>query len=54
VHEPTTFHVTFTYKLLPEPDCWLDSGTVVLHLPTEVEVSAKPKKICDGFERIKG
>jgi len=52
-HEPTSFNVTFTYRLLPEPDCRLDSGQVVLHLPTQVEVTAKPKKFCDAFEPVK-
>lgn len=46
-HTPTTFEATFRYKMLPESECEMDSGTVLLRLPTEVEVSAKGVQTCD-------
>jgi TonB family protein len=46
-HSPTTFEATFRYKMLPESECEMDSGTVLLRLPTEVEVSAKGVQTCD-------
>jgi hypothetical protein len=46
-HNPTTFEVTFLYKMLPESECGMDNGTVLLRLPAEVEVSAKGVQTCD-------
>lgn len=46
-HKPTTFEVTFRYKMLPESDCEVGNGTVLLRLPTEVEVSANGVQTCD-------
>jgi hypothetical protein len=46
-HSPTTFEVTFRYKILPQSECDIDNGTVLLRLPTEVEVSAKGVQTCD-------
>jgi hypothetical protein len=46
-HSPTTFKATFRYKILPQSECDIDNGTVLLRLPTEVEVSAKGVQTCD-------
>lgn len=46
-HTPTSFEVTFRYSLLPESECDMDSGTVLLRLPTQVDVTAKGWKTCD-------
>jgi hypothetical protein len=52
-HSPTTFETTFRYKLLPskcDSNCNCDSvekGSVLLQLPTDVEVNAKSVQICD-------
>jgi|GEM_PF-1967134 len=46
-HSPTTFEATFRYKMLSESECEMDSGTVLLRLPTEVEVSARGVQTCD-------
>jgi|ERR1700733_5081074 hypothetical protein len=46
-HNPTTFEATFRYKILPQSECDIDNGTVLLRLPTEVEVSAKGVQTCD-------
>jgi hypothetical protein len=46
-HRPTSFRVTFHYKLLPAAKCYMDSGTVVLRMPTEVEVTASSVMTCD-------
>jgi outer membrane biosynthesis protein TonB len=46
-HLPTKFTVTFQYKVLPESACAIDDGTVVLRLPTEVEISASGVQTCD-------
>jgi TonB family protein len=49
---PTTFEVTFEYKMLQESQCEMDNGTVLLRLPTEVEVSAKGVQTCDPVEKV--
>jgi TonB family protein len=52
-HSPTTFEVTFRYKLLPskcDAECNCDSAekpSVLLQLPAEVEVNAKELMVCD-------
>ena len=46
-HSPTTFKATFRYQMLPESACVMDSGTVLLRLPAEVEVTAKGVRTCD-------
>ncbi len=46
-HSPTTFEVTFRYKMLPESQCEIDNGIVLLRLPIEVEISAKGVQNCD-------
>ena len=57
---PTMFETTFHYKLVPSKcdaqcDCdfEFDSGTVLLKLPTDVEVTAKAVDICDPAVEIK-
>ena len=40
VHEPTTFTVTYTYKLVTDLDATQNNPRVILKLPTEVEVDA--------------
>jgi hypothetical protein len=52
-HKPTTFEVTFHYKMLPESECEADNGTVLLRLPTEVEVTAKGVQTCDPADQGK-
>jgi TonB family protein len=47
VHKPVTFEATFQYKLLSESECDMDNGVVTLHLPTEVQVTAKTWQTCD-------
>lgn len=49
-HTPATFETMFRYKMLPESECEMDSGTVLLRLPAEVELSAKGWKTCDPVE----
>lgn len=52
-HSPMTFEVTFRYKLLPskcDAECNCDSAekpSVLLQLPTDVEVNAKELMVCD-------
>jgi TonB family protein len=52
-HSPTTFEVTFRYRLLPskcDAECNCDSAekpSVLLQLPTDVEVNAKELMVCD-------
>ena len=56
-HVPASFKVTFHYKLLPakcDSQCKCDSDekeSVLLQLPTNVEVSAKEYTICDPAVR---
>ena len=42
VHEPTTFTVTYRYKLVPEMKGNPDSPEIVMRLPSEVEVRTLP------------
>lgn len=43
-HDPTTFTVTYRYRLVVEPK---GNPTVILRLPTEVEVLTMPRLIDD-------
>ena len=53
-HSPTTFEATFHYRLLPskcDAKCNCDSAekpSVLLQLPTDVEVNAKELVVCDS------
>ena len=53
-HSPTTFQVTFRYRLLPskcDAKCNCDTTekpSVFLQLPTDVEVNAKELMVCDS------
>jgi TonB-like protein len=49
-HTGVTFKVRFQYRIVPEPQCFADSGTVSLRLPTEVEITVKSVWTCDPFE----
>jgi len=58
-HTPTSFEVTFRYKLLLpskcDSECNCDSAekeSVLLQLPTNVDVSAKVPMICDPAGKI--
>jgi hypothetical protein len=42
VHEPTTFTVTYHYKLVPGMKGNPDNPEIVLRLPTEVQVRTLP------------
>ena len=52
-HHPTTFEATFRYRLLPskcDAECKCDGverPSVLLQLPTDVEVSARELMVCD-------
>ena len=46
-HKSSTFDATFQYKLLSESECDMDNGLVTLHLPTDVQVTAKGWQTCD-------
>ncbi len=56
-HTPTTFEVTFHYSLLPskcDAECNCDSAekpSVLLRLPTDVEVNAKELMVCDSASK---
>jgi TonB family protein len=59
-HKPTSFEVTFRYKLLLpstcDSDCNCDSEekeSVLLQLPTRVDVSAKVPAICDPPGKVR-
>jgi hypothetical protein len=46
-HSPATFEATFRYRILTPSECGTDNGTVLLRLPTQVEVSANGVQTCD-------
>ncbi len=48
-HQPSTFVVVFRYKLLADSLCFRDAPTLVLHLPTEVEVTSRGYAICEDL-----
>ena len=58
-HPPTTFEATFHYRLLAskcDSACNCDSAerpSVLLHLPTDVEISAKELMVCDSGVKSK-
>jgi len=47
-HEPTTFTVTYRFKLVPGLEGDPENPTVVLPLPTEVEVATRPWPPIEG------
>jgi Gram-negative bacterial TonB protein C-terminal len=51
-HDPTSFEATFRYKILP-PACELSNPTVLLRLPSEVEVTATGWQTCDPATQAK-
>jgi hypothetical protein len=60
-HTPTSFEVTFHYKLLLptkcDSECNCDSEekeSVLLRLPTTVDLTAKVPSICDPREKVEG
>jgi TonB family protein len=60
-HKPTSFQVTFHYRLLLpancDSECNCDSEereSVLLQLPTDVKVSAKIPAICDPLGKVEG
>jgi hypothetical protein len=46
-HKPVTFLVTFQYAIEEPPQCSIDNATVVLHMPSDVQVNAKSVHTCD-------
>jgi hypothetical protein len=52
-HEPTSFVVTFVYKLKDDSKSNPNGPTIVLRMPTEVEVSATPLVIRDPSPDIR-
>src|SRR5882724_4356088 len=60
-HKPTSFQVTFHYKLLLPTNCDSECNcdgdereTVLLKLPTNVNVSAKIPAMCDPLGKVDG
>jgi imidazolonepropionase-like amidohydrolase len=53
-HKPTTFTVTFDYRIEGDPICAVVmNSSVVLHLPWEVQITAKSLVECDPTEPIR-
>lgn len=46
-HKGTTFVTTFQYKIDEPADCVLHNDSVALHLPLEVQISARGVQTCD-------
>jgi hypothetical protein len=46
-HDPTSFVVTFRYHIEDESSCSIENSSVVLHLPSLIEISAKGIQTCD-------
>jgi hypothetical protein len=46
-HDPTTFLVTFEYRIEEPGVCSVENSNVVLHMPLHVEISAKGVHTCD-------
>lgn len=46
-HKPVTFVVTFHYTIEEPPQCGPDNATVILHMPSDVQVNAKGVHTCD-------
>jgi hypothetical protein len=49
-HKPATFVVTFRYTIEEPPECDFGNATVLLHMPSEVQVHAKGWHTCDPAE----
>jgi hypothetical protein len=52
-HKPISFIVTFKYRIEDEASCAVENSSVILHMPSEVQVSAKRVVICDEAKPIK-
>jgi hypothetical protein len=46
-HKSTTFFVTFDYRIEGESACTIGNASVVLHLPSEIQISVKGVYTCD-------
>jgi hypothetical protein len=46
-HQPTNFVVTFRYRIEGEAVCRMDNGTVILHLPSDIQITVKGILTCD-------
>lgn len=50
-HKPTSFVTTFEYRIEEPAHCGFKSGSAILHIPLEVDVSANGLQTCDPIER---
>ena len=46
-HSPVSFRTIFQYTILSDVDCDMDNGTVLLKLPSRVEITVKGWQTCD-------
>jgi hypothetical protein len=49
-HKPTTFSVTFQYRIEEPAQCTLDNATVVLHMPSDIQITTRAVHACDPSE----
>jgi hypothetical protein len=52
-HKPTTFVVNFQYRIEDEFSCAFENSSVILHIPSEVQISTKGVHTCDPSVEIK-
>ncbi len=51
-HKPTSFTVAFRYRIEEEASCAYENSSVILYLPSEVQISAKGIHTCDPAVEI--
>ena len=51
-HNPTTFLVTFDYRIEEPAGCSVNNSTAVLRMPSDVQISAKGVHTCDPASKV--
>ena len=51
-HKPTRFLAIFEYRIEEPGVCAIENSTVVLHMPLDIQISAKGVNICDPASEV--
>ncbi len=52
-HKPADFVTTYEFRIMEPAQCNFDNGMAVLHLPSEIQVTAGGIETCDPVEESK-
>lgn len=51
-HKPTTFLVTFQYKIEEPAECSIGNSAVLLHMPSDIVITARGIHTCDPASTV--